>query len=124
MADQNDVTLREILELRISELEKRMQLYNAEALRAKEMAAEVAKGQREAARETTEELRVQAMKYPTREALDARTGELDRVVGRVMDRLAILETKVSNMEGRLWSFAAGITFVFAAITLALRLVGH
>ena len=117
------VPLQQHIELRVSELEKRMALHNEDARQARGIASAVAADQRQSARELSEELRLQAQKYPTREALDARTGELARRLDEVLIRVTSAEKKLSNMEGRLWAFGAGLTFIFAAITLALRLVG-
>jgi hypothetical protein len=115
--------VKELLELRITELEKRVDLRNADAHLAMRMAAEVAKEQRAQAKEVTEELRKQAGTYPTKEAIDARTGEQGRGLAALADRTASIETKLSNMEGRFWAFSVGLTLVFAGITLALRMVG-
>ena len=125
MTDSNvpTVPLQQHIELRVSELEKRMAMQNEDARQARGIASSVAADQRQSARELSEELRLQAQKYPTREALDARTGELARRLDEVLIRVTSAEKKLSNMEGRLWAFGAGLTFIFAAITLALRLVG-
>lgn len=121
------VDLKEHLELLVSKVEQRVELEGRAAREAIVLAKSIADGQREASNYVRDQLREQATKFPTREYVDARLDDADRVRDRHSDRFVSLETRMSHIEGKVLSFVAigGIVIVIAAslVQIALREMG-
>lgn len=119
----DSVSLRKHLVTRIEHVSDVARIHAENARDALGLAAKIAEEHRLAARELSEELRAQAQKYPTREALDMKTGELERRVDAFGKTMASMEQKLANIEGRVLSVGAVVVVTIALVQIALRLVG-
>jgi len=118
------VSLRELLESRFMQLEQRIE----ESQRTHSAVHAVAELNINRRLDEMNELRDQITeergRYITRDQLDSRLGqtiaEYHALAERNAARLSILESQVSNLQGRLWAFGAAVTVLIAGAALLVK----
>lgn len=108
-------SLKELIELRFNELEKRLVLRDEATSKALTLATGTMERRLEGMNEFREQLRSQAGTFVTRESIEP-------VMNAEKERVRALELWKSNIEGRIIMIAVGLPLFFAVFQVALKVL--